>query len=388
MKKVLLAVLVGGLGVSAAQAAPTVYGKLNVAATETDVYSSKTNSAGTYAYGSSKNVATVDSYASRLGVKGEEKLTDKLSAIYQVEWQLSVSGSGDTLNKDGSAGKQTDWTQRNRFLGLKYDGIGAVKVGKFDTYLKQYNSSVDYFDPMGYLYDGNWSTGGNRPNNVIGFESDPRALHGFAANLMLVQAENTKPEADNSQKVKRNFGSASSGSVTYSNKDIGLFTVLAFDQNMVSKFAAANGTKGASAEAQSVRAIATLDTAKLTSALQGLQLNLLLQTTKPTDLSDSAKKGAFLNLDRESAFIVSSKLPIAGTPWAIKGQYGQATTTFNGNQSDITLRTYGAMLDYNFNSRARAYGFFARQANNYKDSKTGLKTPTLNMGGVGLEYNF
>ena len=45
----------------------------------------------------------------RIGVKGEEKLTDKLSAVYLAEWAISTDGSGS----------DTDLSARNRFIGLK-----------------------------------------------------------------------------------------------------------------------------------------------------------------------------------------------------------------------------------------------------------------------------
>ena len=99
MEKLLLATAGAALGMSAAQAAPTLYGKLNVSIDQVDNYDFKGN-----------DVSEVSSHASRIGVKGEEKLTDKLSAVYQAEWAVSTDGSGS----------DTDWSARNRFIGLKW----------------------------------------------------------------------------------------------------------------------------------------------------------------------------------------------------------------------------------------------------------------------------
>ena len=83
MKKLLLAATVATLAMNAAQAAPTLYGKLNVTLDNVDNKN----------FDGESDVTEVNSNASRIGVKGEEKLTDKLSAIYLAEWAISTDGS-------------------------------------------------------------------------------------------------------------------------------------------------------------------------------------------------------------------------------------------------------------------------------------------------------
>lgn len=374
MKKLLLAVLISGVGLNAAQAAPTVYGKLHVGVTSTDAFSDKTNSKGAYAKGDSKPVAQVDSFASRFGVKGSEKLTDNLSAIYGIEWQVTTDGDG------------TDLTQRNRFVGLGYDGIGAVKVGKLDSPLKNIQNKVDIFKDMGYLDHANLQAGENRLNNVVAFESDPKALKGLAFNVTLQQAENTNLAGANSENVKRNLGSAVSASATYENKDLGVYAGVAGDQNVVSKFAAT----GKSAETQAIRAVGALNVGQVVDALNGLNVSVLLQTAKPVHLSAAAKAkgGDFYHFDREDSFIVSGGYSIPNSPITLKAQYGQSKTQFDGSSPDIKLEIYGAQAEYKFNSKARTYVFLAQSTSDAKDSKTGLETADRTVGGVGLEYNF
>ena len=106
MKKLLLAATVATLVMNAAQAATTLYGKLNVTLDNVDNNGFKDES-----------VTKVNSNASRLGVKGEEKLTEKLSAVYLAEWEVSTDGE-----------KDKDWGMRNRFVGLKSDGIATLKL--------------------------------------------------------------------------------------------------------------------------------------------------------------------------------------------------------------------------------------------------------------------
>ena len=80
-------------------AAPTLYGKLNVSINQVDNKN----------FDGKSDVTEVNSNSSRIGVKGEEKLTDKLSAVYLAEWAISTDGSGS----------DTDLSARNRFIGLK-----------------------------------------------------------------------------------------------------------------------------------------------------------------------------------------------------------------------------------------------------------------------------
>jgi len=108
MKK-MLAITVAAAFAAPAMADTTLYGKLHNAIQITD---SGADGAGTQ--------TTVSSNSSRIGVKGSEKLTDDLSAIYQIEWGLNSAENGKGLS------------DRNRYLGLK-GGWGALVTGRIDT---------------------------------------------------------------------------------------------------------------------------------------------------------------------------------------------------------------------------------------------------------------
>jgi predicted porin len=393
MKKLFLAAAVSALSVSAAQAAPVVYGKLNVGIAETDTFGSQPN--GNVRYTETRNVANVNSYASRIGVKGEEKLTDSLNAIYQAEWEVNAVGGNGPVSTDTNGtnfnNKPVDWNMRNRFIGLKYDGIGAVKVGKMDTALKNIQGKVDIFKDMDMDHT-KFQTGEVRANNVISLESDPRALSGVGAVVQLVQAENTKLTG-NSENVKRNFGSAVSGALTYENKDYGLYAAAAADQNVASTFnglhTAAKSVYSAAAEAQTFRVVGGLNVGALVNELEGAFVNVLVQTSQPVHLSDAAKstKGDFYGFDRENSFIVSGGYTIPQTPVTVKGQFGQSVSKYNiGN--DVKLQIWGGKVDYKLNSHATAYTFFSRMTDDRVVNAKGTEVHARNAGGVGLEYNF
>ena len=150
MKKLLLAAAVATLSLSAAQAAPTLYGKLNVTLDQVDNTDFKGN-----------DVTEVNSNASRIGVKGEEKLTDNVAAVYQAEWEIATDGSDSDLNA------------RNRFLGLKFSDVGTLKVGQYDSYFKTAaGKNQDIFNDHNHLDITKTMHGEERLKNVIGFETD------------------------------------------------------------------------------------------------------------------------------------------------------------------------------------------------------------------------
>lgn len=156
----------------AAQAAPTVYGQLNLSVDMVDVDAGDEDD----------REVQVNSNSSRIGVKGEEALGNGYSAVYKAEW--GVSGDGDAA----------DLSQRDRYLGLK-GNWGTVKLGKYDSPLKTSQGKVDQFNDMEYTDIGNFVTGDNRLNNVIGYES-PKIADAITVNVALQSGENTGDQED------------------------------------------------------------------------------------------------------------------------------------------------------------------------------------------------
>ena len=149
MKRNLIALAVAAAFIApVANAAPKVYGKINISAE-----SMKAETGGV-----STEKTQMTSNASRFGVKGEDELTANLSAIYGIEWEVTAEGDG------------TDLGQRNRFLGLKHQSLGTVKMGRFDSYLKEAQGKVDLFND--YAGDMKYTIAAeNRLNNVLAYES-------------------------------------------------------------------------------------------------------------------------------------------------------------------------------------------------------------------------
>ena len=363
MKKLLIAAAVSTLSITAAQAAPTLYGKLNVTLDQVD----NSDFAG-------NDVTALNSNASRIGVKGEEKLTDKVSVVYLAEWAISTDGSGS----------DTDLSMRNRFLGLKFNKIGTLKAGRYDTYFKtNAGNNQDIFNDHTILDMTSVLHGEERSNNAIGFETDKELIiPGLQFNIMSQQGEDTKTDNTSLGKEgKRDgFGDGISTSLTYENKDYGLAAGIAGNFGLAGKY---NAYSLSGIYSDAVRVTGSIDLAK--AGVDGLVFGALWQNAQPTDDTVSTTSGTTVTSYKgleEDAWGLTAAYAIASTPWKIKGEYIESNTS-GDNRSDRKISQYGLGVDYNFNKQARFYGVLAQQKRDWlsdDDKKTVV--------GVGMEYNF
>ena len=138
MKKSILAIAVAATmaASTAAVAAPTVYGNVNLSI---DAYDNDV-------VGADNNIA-MHSNTSAIGVKGSEDLGDGLKAIYKVEFQINLLGPpvpepdaawGTNLSPEGTGAL----TGRDQFIGLK-GGWGTLKLGAYSSNYKQMGGKVD-----------------------------------------------------------------------------------------------------------------------------------------------------------------------------------------------------------------------------------------------------
>ncbi len=360
MKKLLLATAIATLSISAAQAAPKVYGKLHLAV---DSITSNTGAPG------ADDVTTTDvmSNASRFGLKGEDELTATTSAIYMAEWGIS-----------GDISSGNDLKARNRYVGLKNTNFGTVKLGGFDTALKEAQGKVDLFnDTVGELGDmKSVLTGENRVGNVIGYESPD--MEGvpvkFNANLILNQDGDilinttTNPTSD-----VRNGDNGLSMSLAYNQN--GVYAALAGDKKVVSSFAA-TGTK---TFADTIRVVGQIDMGQA-AGINGLTLGGLYQNAQP-----SANNA----IDKENAFVISALMAIPSVDGlAAFAQYNKSTTSFTtAGLKDLDRDQLGAGVAYSFAKNTTGYGYIAKQ--NF-DSQVGtaIQTAENTVIGVSLEQKF
>lgn len=368
MKKLLLAATVATLAMNAAQAAPTLYGKLNVTLDQIDKNGFKDES-----------VTKVNSNASRIGVKGEEKLTDKLSAVYLIEWQIDADGD-----------QKESFSNRNRFVGIKSDGIATLKVGQFDSYFKNAaGNNQDIFNDHNELDMTKVLVGEDRLKNVIGFETDKKLLGGLAFNIMFQQGEESSAVKNNAKGQtgsRDSFGDGVSTSLTYENKDWGLAAAVAGNFGVASKYNAYSDLSGDNTVyTDAIRVTGSLDLTKI--GADGLVFGALWQTAQPTDDTVTVTSGSpavvtsYKGL-QEDAYGITAAYTIPSTPIKLKAEYISSTTEVNG-RDDRKQDLYGLGADYQINKQARFYGVVGQQKRDWlvKDDK---KTTI----GLGMEYNF
>ncbi|MFW2176891.1 MULTISPECIES: porin [unclassified Moraxella] len=105
MKKVLLATAVAALSISAAQAAPQVYGKAFLTLDYQD-------------FGDESKTA-LNSTGSKVGFKGAEALTNNTDLVYQLEYGVDVDSNA-----------KTQFRSRDTYLGLSNKQYGTALAGR------------------------------------------------------------------------------------------------------------------------------------------------------------------------------------------------------------------------------------------------------------------
>lgn len=332
-----------------AQAAPTLYGMLNLSVDRVDLESQGTATA-------SLEETQLNSNSSRLGVKGEESLGNGMSAVYKAEWAVS-----------GDVAGTTDLTGRDRYLGLKSDSMGTVKLGAYDSPLKSSQGTVDLFNDMTYTDMGNFLTGENRLNNVIGYES-PKIADVLTVNVAVQSGEGTSAgnDDDDGQSVSVVFQSG------------GLYLAAAMDNDITDStafdaavdFATAAAITLPSAEA------ASRDTIRVTGiyTADALQLGAMLQT------SEFSNDEAGFDMD-EQAVLLSASYSMGKS--TIKGQYVMNNLDFGGGaEVDVTAIELG--YDHNCTQMTK---LFAQVSMANTDPGTGTDTDDTVLS-VGMQTKF
>ena len=359
-------------------AAPTFYGEVDA----TVDYLPENN-----AITSDRDVVELSSNNSFIGLKGEEKLNDRLSALYQAEFTFYVD--------DGENGTDV-FVPRNLLVGLKDEKLGALKAGKIDTPVKQLSATVDTFnnyiensaDVNGIL------AGENRIDNVLVYET-PAFKIGTGkleakALLATGEGDTIKATKGGSKVAGRGLGDSWSTSVTYTDN---LFVVgLGYDKAIPSRFNGKGFLNATSTEnnvalnqtieADTIRAIGRLNLDN------SLSLRALYQTSDVGRPSANPATAALANtIDDAQGWLLGAEynLPTAKA-WTVKAQYSQNTTAFKSNAvdtNDFEAKQILAGLDYAFNKQVKAYGY-AGQLTLEQGSKED-KQPIV---GTGLEYRF
>ncbi|QCR85952.1 porin [Moraxella osloensis] len=379
MKKIAIASAIALASITAAHAAPTVYGKafltLDYVSTDYDA-ANKTD----------EDTFKLTSNQSRIGFKGDDDLTDTTKLIYQLEYQINPDDDSQQFRS------------RNTYVGLAHNTMGTVLVGRNDTPLKLAQNKVDVFNDTLFDMANAGVSGENRANNVLAYQSP--ALVGMPVTFMaatalsendtdgnvvitpeqkavpaivakdgteLVKAIPAKPAVYRDRKVKDNGYSLS----------------LAYDQNGLYLGGAYDKDMGANNVNTGVidntwRLVAGVDMGKM-NMVQGLTLGALYQQSQYYDnYSIVNNKRVNKASEDEKSWLISGKYKVGATPWAVKAQYVNTTDEKGVKDADVNEIAVGG--EYAFNKATTGH-IYAGQI-----SRDNNKDETI--VGTGIEYKF
>lgn len=335
MKKLLLATAVAALSVSAAHAAPTVYGKALVTVDYSDF--------------DDESTTKLNSTTSRIGFKGAEALTANTDLVYQLEYGVEIDSDNGGTVKGKS---QNQFHSRDTYLGLSNKQYGTLVAGR----LSAIDDNINYVSQTVGQYDGfnaaSWD--GDRVNNAMAYFSP--AYNGLQFMGMYALEEGRK----NTVYLDANDNLVNPDSDLYTDAE-------AFGVGV--KYEPAN---------QPFRAGATyiksgdFNTTRLSGAY---------------DLNNQIGLGALYQIsdldtsDKENLAAVSATYKTA-TPWTAYAQ-AEMTSNVGGVDGDDAQRlVLGGKYAFNANATGHVYAGYSNLEQEDQDDQDGFGI------GTGIEYKF
>ncbi len=347
MKKLLLATAIAALSVSAANAAPTVYGKAFLAA---DYVNAEFDGPAGNLY--DEDTVEINSHASRIGLKGSEAMTANTDVIYQLEYGTRIDG-----DKNG-------FTNRDTFLGVVNKKFGEFRVGKNQSTLARIDNVVvnqGYFDNLGQTKNENQVVSAL---NMADSERIPSSIiwtapkyNGLPLQLSAMYSSDDANGNDNS-----GFGVA-----MMFDQGTGFTAGLAYDKD--------NNIDG-----DIIRGTATVDLSKYVA--YPINLGALYQVADYD----------FNNSEKEKGLVISGEMALANfaRPASVYAQYNKTNNLSGVDDADSDQIVVGGKYFYKTNIIAHAYagvnnadnvGYTNALGNVSGDAKVVVV-------GTGLEYKF
>ena len=343
MKKLFLATAVAALSVTAAQAAPTVYGKafltldLQDGDTDVTVVNHTTGVSTTTSEDWDDTRSQLNSNSSRIGIRGSEALTANTDVVYQLEYGVKVDDNT----------KEEQFKSRDTYLGLSNKQYGTLLAGR----LSAIDGRVDYANvTQGGVMGG---------DNVLASFDSPRANNAFAY-------------------------------VAPTYNDVTVSAMYVMDEN--------NGTDTLGRDAFGVAAQYEPN-APYRAGVSYIQAGdfKAARISGAFDLSPATTIGALYQNtdndsdDNENAFTLSVSHKVAQTPWTTYGQV-DLVDNVEGYADDEKQRVVlGGKYAFNRATTGHIYGAYLNEEVSEVDStaKTTTTTETSGFGiGAGLEYKF
>lgn len=311
MKKLLLATAIAALSVSAANAAPTVYGKAFLAA---DYVNAEFDGPAGNMY--DEDTIEINSHSSRIGFKGSEAMTANTDVIYQLEYGTSIDGDSNGFKN------------RDTFLGVVNKQFGEFRVGKNQSSLARIDNvyvNEGYFDRLNTT---------KNENEVV------EALNMVDSNRIPSSIIWTAPKYDG---LPLEISAMYSSDDANGNDNSGFGVAALFDQG--TGFTAGLAyDKDQNIEGDIIRGTATVDLAKFMAA--PIRLGALYQVAD-YDYGSSKEKG----------FVISGEMPLTNfaRPASVYAQYNNTSNLDGLDDADSDQIVVGGKYFYKDNIIAHAY---------------------------------
>ncbi|MES1964156.1 porin [Psychrobacter sp. AH5] len=354
MKKLLLATAVAALSVSAANAAPTLYGKAFLAA---DYVNAEFDANAPYApYNYDEDTVEINSHASRIGLKGSEAMTANTDVIYRLEYGTSIDGDNATF------------TNRDTYLGVVNKQFGEFRVGKNQSSLARIDNVV--------VNQGYWDNLGQTRNESEVVE----ALNMADSNRIQSSIIWTAPKFDG---LPLQLSAMYSSDDANGNDNSGFGVAALFDQG--TGFTAGLAyDKDQNIEGDIIRGTATVDLGKYMA--YPINLGALYQVA---DYDYSSEK--------EKGFVISAEMGLTNfaRPASVYAQYNNTSNLDGLDDADSDQIVVGGKYFYKDNIIGHLYAGLNKADNvGYSYLDTSL-APVFARGdaevlvvGTGLEYLF
>ena len=351
MKKLVLATAVAALSVTAAQAAPTVYGKvfLTLDLNEGDTDVSLVNNATGESYAESVDWSgdatrsKLNSNASRIGIRGSEPLTANTDVVYQLEYRVEVDDDS------------TQFKSRDTYLGLSNKQYGTLLAGR----LTSIDERVDYANvTQGGVMGGDnvlASFDAKRANNAFAYVAP--TYNDVTVSAMYVMDEydfvNTKIGPDDAVEVDRDiFGLAAQ-----------------YEPNAPYRAGVSYIQAG--------------------DALKAVRLSGAYDLSPATTVGALYQNTDYDSDDNENAFTLSASHKVAQTPWTAYGQVDLVDNYFGVKDAEKQRLAVGGKYAFNRATTGHVYGAYLNEELSANDGSYTATIEASGFGvGAGLEYKF
>lgn len=351
MKKLLLASAVATLSVSAANAAPQVYGTAFLAA---DYVNAEFDGPAGNMY--DEDTLEINSHSSNIGVKGSEAITPNTDIIYRLEYGTSIDGDSNGFKN------------RDTYLGVNNKQFGEFRVGKNQSTLDKINNVIT-------ADSGYWDNLGQTKNE----REVVSALNMADSNRIPSSVIWTAPKYDG---LPLQLSAMYSSDDANGNDNSGFGVAALFDQG-TGFTAGVAYDKDQNIRGDIIRGTATVDLGKFVAA--PVTLGALYQVAD-YDYDRSTKK--------EKGLIVSAQMPLTNfaRPATIYTQYNKTDNLDGLDNADSNQIVVGGKYFYKNNIIAHAYAGM-NKADNVPYNPAELTVSPRGdaevlVVGTGLEYKF